>query len=64
MFNFMGGWEEDMDDVAEEMAREQMEREELEQRLAIPHCICQSELTWNANMRAWLCDTPNCSRKH
>jgi len=61
---FMGGWEEDMDDVAMQVAEEEMERRDLEERLATPHCICQSALTWDQSLRAWLCHTPNCQWKH
>ncbi len=60
----MGGWEEDMDDVAEQVAHEDMERREMEERLATPHCECQSVLTWDQTLRAWRCDAPNCQWKN
>lgn len=56
----MGGEDEDMDDVAHEIALEQAEREEREYRFAHPHCTCQAELNWDEERRSWVCSTATC----
>ncbi|PXY70796.1 MAG: hypothetical protein CXX83_01110 [Methanobacteriota archaeon] len=60
----MGGHEEDMDDAKMAMAEEAAEREELDYRLSTPHCVCQSELTWNSDISAWTCLNENCDYHH